>query len=170
MNRWRKGAGELLAKSPQIPIGSGYTKKYERNLRIRGGRKEGFGEEFRPPPPARFLKTAKQPVNNVGSNFTVAISKLFVDVIITHFGLYHNRIYNISVMPKSMYTKEYKEIIEKLKQARFEAGLRQEDVAEKLKKPQSYVSKIERGERRLDILEIKEFAKIYKKGLDFFIK
>lgn len=73
-------------------------------------------------------------------------------------------------MPKSVYTKEYQEIIKKLKQARFDAGLKQTDVARKLKKPQSYVSKIERGERRLDILEISEFAKIYKKSLDFFIK
>ncbi len=73
-------------------------------------------------------------------------------------------------MSKSVYTKEYHEVIEKLKKARISAGLKQEDVAYKLKKPQSYVSKIERGERRLDILEISEFAKIYKKRLDFFIK
>ena len=42
-------------------------------------------------------------------------------------------------------------MIEKLKKARLGAGLKQEDVASKLEKPQSYVSKIERGERRLDI-------------------
>lgn len=60
-------------------------------------------------------------------------------------------------------------ITKKLKLARFNAGLNQEDVAIKLKKPQSYVSKIERGERRIDIIELKEFTDIYKKGLDYFI-
>jgi len=73
-------------------------------------------------------------------------------------------------MTKTVYTKEYKEIIEKLKQARFDASLKQEDVAHKLKKPQSYVSKIERGERRLDVVEVKEFAKIYKKMIGYFLK
>ena len=48
-------------------------------------------------------------------------------------------------MSKSIYSKEYKNIIERLKIARLNAGLRQEDVAVKLKKPQSYISKIERG-------------------------
>lgn len=72
-------------------------------------------------------------------------------------------------MPKSVYTKEYHEIIKKLKQARFDAGLKQTDVARKLKKPQSYVSKIECGERRLDVTELKEFAIIYKKNINFFI-
>lgn len=73
-------------------------------------------------------------------------------------------------MPKSIYTKEYKEIMEKLKQARFDAGLKQEDVARKLKKQQSYVSKIERGERRLDVTELREFVKIYAKDINFFLK
>lgn len=72
-------------------------------------------------------------------------------------------------MPKSVYTKEYQEIIEKLKQARFDVGLKQTDVARKLKKPQSYVSKIERCERRIDVVEVKEFAKIYKKSMDYFL-
>lgn len=73
-------------------------------------------------------------------------------------------------MPKSIHTKEYREIIEKLKQARFDAGLKQEDVARKLKKQQSYVSKIERGERRLDVTELREFVKIYAKDINFFLK
>jgi len=38
-----------------------------------------------------------------------------------------------------------------LKKARLDVGLKQENVAVKLKKPQSYISKIERGERRIDI-------------------
>lgn len=73
-------------------------------------------------------------------------------------------------MADSIYRKEYKNVIERLKEARLNAGLKQEDVAVKLGKPQSYVSKIERGERRVDIAEIKIFAKIYQKPMDFFIK
>ena len=72
-------------------------------------------------------------------------------------------------MADSIYTKEYKKVIERLKEARLSAGLKQEDVALKLGKPQSYVSKIERGERRVDIAEIKILAKIYQKTMDFFV-
>ena len=73
-------------------------------------------------------------------------------------------------MSNSIYSKDYKEIIERLKKARLESGLAQQDVADKLGKPQSYISKIESGERRLDVAEIKKFATIYKKDVSFFIK
>ena len=70
-------------------------------------------------------------------------------------------------MSKSIYSKDYRNMVEKLKKARLDAGLKQEDVALKLKKPQSYISKIERVERRVDIAELKELAKIYKKDINF---
>jgi transcriptional regulator with XRE-family HTH domain len=73
-------------------------------------------------------------------------------------------------MSKSVYTKDYKEIINRLKQARIDIGLSQHVVAAKLGKPQSYISKIESGERRLDVAEIKKFAVVYKKDVSFFIK
>jgi transcriptional regulator with XRE-family HTH domain len=41
-----------------------------------------------------------------------------------------------------------------LREARTQAGLRQADVAERLGQPQSYVSKYESGERRLDVVEL----------------
>ena len=75
-----------------------------------------------------------------------------------------------SGMGKSVYTKDYKEIINRLKQARIDAGFSQQVVADKLGKPQSYISKIESGERRLDVAEIKKFAEIYKKDIAYFIK
>lgn len=72
-------------------------------------------------------------------------------------------------MGKSIYTKNYKEIISRLKQARADTGLSQQAVADKLGKPQSYVSKIESGERRLDVAEMKKFAQIYKKPSSYFL-
>ena len=70
---------------------------------------------------------------------------------------------------KSVYSKDYKNIIERLKKARIEVGLSQQAVADKLDKPQSYISKIESGERRLDIAEMKRIAEIYKKDISYFI-
>jgi transcriptional regulator with XRE-family HTH domain len=48
------------------------------------------------------------------------------------------------------------------------AGLTQVDVAKKLKKPQSFISKIESGERRLDFIEVRLLAKLYGKPLSYF--
>jgi ribosome-binding protein aMBF1 (putative translation factor) len=47
---------------------------------------------------------------------------------------------------------------ELLVQARSDAGLSQVDLAARLKRPQSYVSKYESGERRLDLIEFIEAA------------
>jgi len=73
-------------------------------------------------------------------------------------------------MTKAIYLKEYKLIAEKLKKARIESGLTQEIVAEKIKRPQSYISKVEQGEQRIDIIELQHFASLYKKNLNYFIK
>lgn len=72
-------------------------------------------------------------------------------------------------MKKSIYKKEYKKVVDSLKKARHESGLTQAQVANKLGCHQSYISKIERMERRIDIIELKELAKIYKKQLDYFL-
>lgn len=72
-------------------------------------------------------------------------------------------------MSKIIYSKEHKHIIEQLKKARKKAGFDQKKVAKLLGKTQSYVSKVESGQRRLDIVQLKEFAKIYKKNLNYFI-
>ena len=73
-------------------------------------------------------------------------------------------------MDKSIYSKEHKYLVEQLKKARVEAGLDQEKAAKLLGKTQSYISKIESGQRRIDIIQLKIFAKIYKKNLNFFIE
>lgn len=66
---------------------------------------------------------------------------------------------------KSIHRKEYKELLSALSQARKDAGMTQAELAKKLKKPQSYVSKVENGERRLDVMELMEIAKAV--GFDY---
>jgi transcriptional regulator with XRE-family HTH domain len=78
--------------------------------------------------------------------------------------------YIANVMPRAIYTKDHSEIVARIKNARIEAGLGQIEVAKKLGKTQSYVSKIESGQRRFDVLQLKEFAKIYKKDVSYFIE
>lgn len=73
-------------------------------------------------------------------------------------------------MGKSIRTKEYQSFAVKLKRARLEAGLTQVQVSKKLKRPQSYISKAEAGEQRLDIVELKKFAELYRKDFHYFIK
>lgn len=70
---------------------------------------------------------------------------------------------------KTIYSKEHQRLVGLLIRAREEAGLRQEDAAGKLGRTQSYISKIEAGQRRVDLVQLQELAKIYKKPLKYFI-
>jgi len=60
---------------------------------------------------------------------------------------------------KSISTAEHRHLAAVLLQLRMEAGLRQEDVAERLGEPQSFVSKYENNERRLDLVELQQVAR-----------
>lgn len=63
-------------------------------------------------------------------------------------------------MKKSIHTKKYKKFCELLVEARQSKNLMQKQLAEKLSKPQSFVSKYENGERRLDVVEFTEICDI----------
>lgn len=56
-------------------------------------------------------------------------------------------------MSRSVFSEPYGVLLRVLIDARRGAGLRQTDLAERLGKPQSFVSKVERGERRIDLVE-----------------
>ena len=56
-------------------------------------------------------------------------------------------------MKKSIHSDEYSVVLKKLIQMREEAGLTQRDLAEKLGRENSFVWRIEHGERRLDVVE-----------------
>ena len=73
-------------------------------------------------------------------------------------------------MKKSIHTKEYAVFVERLRKAREEAGLTQVQVAKKLGRPQSHVSNIESGQQRVDVVELKRFAVMYKKDINYFLK
>ncbi len=63
------------------------------------------------------------------------------------------------LVTKSVYTQQYRRFRALLIQARKAAGLTQVELAAQLQRPQSYVSKVERGERRLDVIEFLEVAR-----------
>ena len=73
-------------------------------------------------------------------------------------------------MDKEIYSKDHKYTVEQLKKARKEIGLDQAKVAKLLGKTQSHISKVEAGQRRIDVTALKEFARIYKKPIGYFFK
>lgn len=62
-------------------------------------------------------------------------------------------------MPKSVFTDAYRILLETIVAARKEAGVTQVELAERLGKPQPFVSYFERGERRLDVIEFYAVAR-----------
>lgn len=72
-------------------------------------------------------------------------------------------------MDKTIFTKAHRELVAKLVKARKEAKLKQSDAAKKLGRTQSYISKIEAGQRRIDTIQLNELAAVYKKKLRDFI-
>lgn len=72
-------------------------------------------------------------------------------------------------MSKSIYSNEQEILIRKIKSARLDLGLTQSEASKLFKKSQSYISKVEAGQLQIDLLELKEFARIYKKDINYFI-
>jgi transcriptional regulator with XRE-family HTH domain len=60
---------------------------------------------------------------------------------------------------KSVFTRQYGLFLSLLISAREDKGLSQRALSKKLKKVETYVSKYERGERRLDVIEFLEITK-----------
>ena len=73
-------------------------------------------------------------------------------------------------MTKSVYTNQYRRFRALLIQARKAAGLTQVALAEQLERPQSFVSKVERGERRLDVIEFLEVARVLRLDVVAFLQ
>ncbi|WP_339687962.1 helix-turn-helix transcriptional regulator [Gimesia maris] len=73
-------------------------------------------------------------------------------------------------MKKNLYTQRQSILLDLLRKTRKGAGLRQDDVAERLGRPQSFVSKYESGERRLDILELYDVCEALGLVLSDFVE
>ena len=73
-------------------------------------------------------------------------------------------------MQKSQHTQKYDQLLLALRRARKTAKLTQVDVAERLDVYASYVSKCESGERRIDVIELAEFCRVYGVKLVDFLK
>jgi transcriptional regulator with XRE-family HTH domain len=69
---------------------------------------------------------------------------------------------------KALQSRRYRVFLELLCQARKEAGLPQTQLAKALRRSQTWVSKCELGERRVDIVELEDLAKALGKSLDWF--
>jgi len=73
-------------------------------------------------------------------------------------------------MQKSIFTAQQKSLQALLRQIRLDADLRQSDLARRLRQPQSFVSKYESGERRLDVLELRQICQAIGLSLEAFIR
>ena len=73
-------------------------------------------------------------------------------------------------MKKSIYSEEQSFLTKKLIEARKNSNFSQKEVAEKLERTQSYVSKVESGQLKIDVIELKKFAKLYNKRIEYFIE
>lgn len=63
-------------------------------------------------------------------------------------------------MPKAIYRNEYEVFLTLLKARRIKAGLTQVECSRALGRPQSFISDVERGVRRLDIIQIHDLCKV----------
>jgi len=72
-------------------------------------------------------------------------------------------------MEKTIYTREYAIVLRLLREAREQAGMTQVQLAEKLHQSQSFISKFERGDRRIDIIQLRTICYILGVSLRDFI-
>lgn len=73
-------------------------------------------------------------------------------------------------MEKSVYTDEYQVVIDLLRELRAESGMTQMQLAEALDQSQSFVSKYERGDRRLDVIQLRTVCATLGSSLEAFIQ
>jgi transcriptional regulator with XRE-family HTH domain len=64
----------------------------------------------------------------------------------------------------------YARFLALLHDARIEAGLTQSEAAARLRRPQSFVSKCESGERRVDVVELAAFCRAYRIKAETFVR
>ena len=78
------------------------------------------------------------------------------------------RILSRVVSPKSFQSPRYQTFLLRLRQAREEAGMTQSALAKAVNRPQTWVSKCELGERRVDFIELEDLAAALDKSVSWF--
>lgn len=73
-------------------------------------------------------------------------------------------------MQKSIVSRDYKVFLRLFREAREKAMLTQVEVAEKIGQSQSFVSKCERGERRIDVVELRTYCLAFEISFAEFTK
>ena len=69
---------------------------------------------------------------------------------------------------QNTHTPDYRTFLKRLVAARRAAGLTQVEVAKSLRWPQSRISRMESGERRVDVIELRDLARLYKRAITYF--
>lgn len=72
-------------------------------------------------------------------------------------------------MDKSIHSASYAVFLKMLRATREQAGLTQEEVAKRIGEKQTFVSKCERGERRIDVVELRTFCRAFGVNLGQFV-
>ena len=72
-------------------------------------------------------------------------------------------------MPKLTFSPAYKAFIEKLIDARKKAGFSMREISKRLNKDKTYCRRSEKLQRRIDFIELLEFAEIYNKPISYFV-
>lgn len=73
-------------------------------------------------------------------------------------------------MTKAIYRREHKILLQVLKRMRVESGMTQAQCSAALGRPQSFMSDVERGVRRLDIVQLRDLCIVLKTDLSSFSK
>lgn len=73
-------------------------------------------------------------------------------------------------MKKKVYIAQRSRLVSLLREIRIEAGLTQMELAERIERDQTFVSKYESGQRRLDVLELREICQAVGITLEEFVK
>ena len=71
--------------------------------------------------------------------------------------------------PSAIHDPDYQYMIQRMREAREEAGLTLKQVGEALGRPYTFVSKCELGERRIDPIDLQRFADLYGKPYEYFV-
>jgi len=72
-------------------------------------------------------------------------------------------------MDKSIHSDHYAVFLQVLRKARQRAGLTQTQLAQRIRETQTFVSKCERGERRIDVIELRTFCRAFGSSLKQFV-